>query len=100
MKLMSETSARVCKSAIRTLLTDVNAKALCYAVPLFLTPFVDKLGAMLMDNEWPSCQQILYCTLLGLIAMFIGLRAYFDGSYQRSKEENTTTQTTNQTTQP
>ena len=98
MKLMSETSERVCKSVVTTLLTDVNAKALCYAVPLFLTPFVDKLGNALMNSEWPTCPQVIYCTLLGLIAMFIGLRAYFDGSYQRSKDENTTTATTNVTT--
>lgn len=64
---------------------DISAKALLYAIPLFLTPFVDKLGDLLLNGEWPSMPRVVGCVLLGVVSASIGLRAYFDGSYERSK---------------
>lgn len=64
---------------------DISGKALLYAVPLFLGPFVDKLGGLLFGGNWPSIPMIIGCVLLGTVQMCIGLRAFFDGSYQRRK---------------
>jgi len=66
---------------------DINGKALLYAIPLFLTPFVEKLGGIFLDSFWPTLPQLVGCSLLGIIAASIGLRAFFDGSYQRSRDE-------------
>ena len=74
-------------------LNEINGKALLYALPLFLTPFADKMGAMLLNGEWPSLPMCAGCTLLGLIAASIGLRAFYDGSYERSKPSGPTGQT-------
>lgn len=66
-------------------INDINGKALLYAIPLFLTPFVDKLGNVLLNGEWPTLPAVVGCGLLGVVAASIGLRAFFDGSYQRRK---------------
>jgi hypothetical protein len=67
---------------------DISGKALLYAIPLFLTPFVDKLGALLLDGKWPTIPATVGCCLLGIVSASIGLRAFFDGSYERKKNEN------------
>lgn len=67
---------------------DIKFKAALYAIPLFLTPFADKIIAILFQDQWPSLQMIAGCTLLGIIATSLGLRMYFDGSYERSKNGN------------
>ena len=66
-------------------INDISGKALLYAVPLFLTPFADKVGSILFQDQWPSWPMIWGCVLLGLIQMCIGLRAFYDGSYERKK---------------
>ena len=75
------------KTLSKIILTDINGKALLYAIPLFLTPFVDKLGDSLLNDQWPSLPKLVGCTLLGVVGASIGLRAFFDGSYQRKKTE-------------
>jgi hypothetical protein len=65
--------------------TDIKLKAVLYAIPLFLTPFADKIISILFQDKWPSLQMVLGCALLGIIASSLGLRMYFDGSYERSK---------------
>ena len=64
---------------------DITGKALLYAIPLFLTPFVDKLGTLLLNGQWPTLPAVCGCTLLGICAAAIGLRAFYDGSYERRK---------------
>lgn len=66
-------------------MNDISGKALLYAVPLFLTPFIDKVGALLFNDQYPSVPMIIGCTLLGISSTCIGLRAFFDGSYERRK---------------
>ena len=66
-------------------LNDITAKAFLYAAPLFLTPFIDKLGNTLFGGDWPTLPALAGCTLLGTVSMCIGVRAYYDGSYQRRK---------------
>lgn len=60
-----------------------------YAVPLFLTPFVDKMGDFLLNGIWPSAQSVVYCGMVGLGAMCIGLRAFSDGSVEREAVKQT-----------
>ena len=64
---------------------DISGKALLYAVPLFLAPFVDKLGTGLFNGTWPTLPVVVGCILLGTVQTSIGLRAFFDGSYERRK---------------
>ena len=64
-------------------LNDISGKALLYAIPLFLAPFVDKLADLLLNDQWPSLPKLAGCSLLGIVSASIGLRAFFDGSYQR-----------------
>ena len=66
-------------------INDISGKAALYAIPLFLTPFVDKLGTLLLNGQWPTIPAVVGCTLLGICASAIGLRAFFDGSYERRK---------------
>lgn len=66
--------------------SDIKLKAFLYGLALFLTPFSDKLIPILFSNEWPSLQMTIGCTLMGIIACSIGIRAYLDGSYERSKQ--------------
>lgn len=66
--------------------TDIKWKATLYAIPLFLTPFADKIIPILFDNKWPSLPMVFGCTLLGTVAASLGLRMYFDGSYERAKQ--------------
>ena len=68
------------------LLNDISGKAALYAIPLFLTPFVDKLAPVFFNDQWPSYQKLIGCALLGVVSTCIGLRAFFDGSYQRRKD--------------
>ena len=69
------------------LLNDISGKAALYAIPLFLTPFVDKLAPDLFNDNWPSAQSVVGCMLLGLVSTCIGLRAFFDGSVERKKQD-------------
>ena len=71
---------------------DIKAKALLYAVPLFLAPFADKVGSILFQDQWPSVPMVMGCVLLGIIQMCIGLRAFYDGSVERKKTEGSGTQ--------
>ncbi len=66
---------------------SVAFKATLYAVPLFLAPFVDKIADLLFNDTWPTLPKLAGCALLGVVSMCIGLRAYFDGSYERSKTD-------------
>lgn len=66
--------------------TEIYFKAGLYAVPLYLTPFIEKLGDGLMNGNWPCWQQVIFCSLLGFSSTAIGLRAFFDGSYERNKK--------------
>jgi hypothetical protein len=68
--------------------SDIKFKAILYAIPLFLTPFADKIISVLFTDKWPSLQMVAGCTILGIIASSLGLRMYFDGSYERSKNGN------------
>ena len=67
---------------------DIKYKALLYAIPLFLTPFADKIISVLFTDKWPSWQMVMGCVILGTIASSLGLRMFFDGSYERSKALN------------
>ena len=67
---------------------DIKLKATLYAIPLFLTPFADKIISILFKDQWPSPQMVVGCALLGIIASSLGLRMYFDGSYQRSVDRS------------
>ena len=64
-------------------------KAALYGIPLFLAPFVDKLAPMFFNDEWPSAPVFVGCILLGTVSCCIGLRAFYDGSYERSKTGDT-----------
>jgi hypothetical protein len=64
---------------------DIKYKAALYAIPLFLTPFADKIIPILFEDKWPSIPMTAGCSLLGIMASSLGLRMYFDGSYERSK---------------
>jgi hypothetical protein len=66
----------------------IFGKASLYAVPLFLAPFLDKMADFLLRGEWPTIQMAVYCTIAGIISMCIGLRAFFDGSAERAKQDN------------
>jgi len=68
--------------------SDIKYKAILYAIPLFLTPFADKIISVLFTDKWPSLQMVIGCMILGTIASSLGLRMYFDGSYERSKNGN------------
>ncbi len=91
MKIISDkTDAAVAELISRlgkALASDVSGKAMLYFIPLFLTPFADKLGPSLLDGKYPTGPAIFGCTLLGTIAGCYGLKAYYDGSYQRNKDE-------------
>ena len=62
-------------------------RAWLYAIPLFLTPFADKIVPILEGDKWPSPMRLVACAIVGLIASAIGLRAYYDGSYQRHADD-------------
>lgn len=64
---------------------DIHCKAAFYGVALFLSPFADKIVPILYQDKWPSLPMTAGCVLVGIIACSIGLRAYYDGSYERSK---------------
>jgi hypothetical protein len=63
---------------------STTIKAWLYIVPLYLTPFAEKLCNVLFENCWPSWQQVVGCSILGVISACIGARAFYDGSYERS----------------
>ena len=96
MKIIGEKSDLLIASAAKrvagVLATDVSGKAMLYFIPLFLTPFADKLGTTLLNGQWPTAPSVVGCMLLGTIAGCIGLRALYDGSYQRDKDERTDNQ--------
>lgn len=73
---------------------DIKYKAFLYGVPLFLTPFADKILPILFEDKWPSLPKLAGCTVLGVISCSIGLRAYFDGSYERGKIDKEAAPTT------
>lgn len=60
-------------------------RCLLYAAILFLSPFGEKLGPVLQNNEWPTPQSILLCSLIGIVAALVGVRAYLDGSNERER---------------
>jgi len=64
---------------------DIQGKAALYAIPLFLTPFVDKMGPYWTQGNFAPLSMYPYCLLTGIIAACIGLRAFYDGSYERRK---------------
>ena len=75
---------------MKKIFSDINGKALLYVIPLFLTPFIDKMGDLMYNGYWPTMPQIVISTLVGIAQASVGLRAYYDGSYERSKtNENT-----------
>lgn len=67
---------------------EIVLKAGLYGFALFMTPFADKIIPILFADKWPSAPMIIGCAILGSIASSIGLRAYFDGSYERGKINN------------
>ena len=67
---------------------EIHYKATLYGIVLFLTPFSDKIVPLLFQDKWPSPQTVVGCALLGIISASVGLRAYYDGSYERSKIVN------------
>lgn len=60
-------------------------RASLYAGVLFLTPFSEKLGPVLNNNQWPSPQSLIVCVLAGTVAALVGIRAYLDGSAERAR---------------
>ena len=64
---------------------DIVLKSGLYGFALFMTPFADKVIPILFADKWPSPQMTLGCAILGSIAASIGLKAYFDGSYERGR---------------
>ena len=70
---------------MKKIFSDINGKALLYAIPLFLTPFVDKMGDLMYNSFWPTYPQIVISAVVGIVQASVGLRAYYDGSYERSK---------------
>lgn len=82
---MDKAMATLIERCVKLLCTDISGKALLYFIPLFLTPFADKLGAGLLAGTWPSMPSVVGCIILGTIAGCIGLRAFYDGSYERRK---------------
>jgi len=72
---------------------SICGKALLYAVPLFLAPCIEKLADSLLNGFWPSPQQCVFSAMLGLSSMCFGLRAYFDGSYERERAKPETQET-------
>lgn len=63
----------------------IAGKAVLYAVPLFLAPCIEKLADILLNDQWPTLPRMAFCAMLGFSSMCIGLRAYFDGSYERDR---------------
>ena len=63
----------------------ITLRAGLYAGVLFFTPFTEKLAPVLSNNQWPSPQSLVLCTLAGSVAALIGIRAYLDGSAERHK---------------
>jgi hypothetical protein len=64
-------------------------RGLLYVIVLFLTPFGDKILPVLWANQWPTPQALIATSVMGIIAASIGLRAFLDGSLERSKSGNT-----------
>ena len=60
-------------------------RALLYTSAAFLLPWTEKVVPILMDNKWPTPQSCIGVGILGLVAAIITLRAYVDGSAERSK---------------
>lgn len=69
---------------------SISWKAALYAVPLFMGGFVDKVVPILFGGAWPTPQMLIGCGIVGIVSMCIGLRAFFDGSYERSKSNGNT----------
>ncbi len=94
MKIIGDNSdkmlALILAKVVNLLLTDISGKALLYFVPLFLSPFVEKLGQIMLGGNWPTIPALVMCSVIGLIAGCIGLRAFYDGSYQRDKQDQST----------
>jgi hypothetical protein len=66
---------------------SVTLRGFLYGVAFFLAPFADKMGNVLQADKWPSLQMVAYCSLIGTVQMVIGLRAFLDGSAERSRNE-------------
>ena len=70
-------------------MSPTTFRALLYATPLFLTPFVDNALKVMEKDLWPTPQSLVRCAVLGLVAVAIGLRAYYDGSAERARQDET-----------
>lgn len=62
-----------------------------YAVAFFVAPFTDKLVPILFQNQWPTPQMWVGTVITSIGVTAIGLRAYFDGSIERAKQNGNTT---------
>lgn len=62
-------------------------RCILYALILFLTPFAEKIGPVLQENLWPTPQSLVLCSLTGLVAALVGVRAYIDSSFARSRNQ-------------
>ncbi len=69
---------------------SIVLKAFLYATPLFLAPCIEKLADILMNDQWPSLPRIVFSAMLGASSMCFGLRAFFDGSYERERTKSPT----------
>ncbi len=58
-------------------------RASLYFIPIFLSPFVDKVVPILYSGEWPSRNMLAGCSIVGLVAGCITLRSFSDGSVQQ-----------------
>ena len=67
-------------------MSPTTFRACLYFVPLFLTPFVEKLGDIMFKGTWPTWPQIVVCSLIGAINSAVGIRAFYDGSAERAKK--------------
>lgn len=57
-----------------------------YAGAAFLVPWTEKIVPVLMDNQWPTPQSCVAACILGLASAIITIRAFVDGSVERSKQ--------------
>lgn len=58
-----------------------------YFIASFLTSMVDKIGPFLDKGEWPSWPRMVLGFLIGTTNGVIAVRAFYDGSAERHKDE-------------
>jgi hypothetical protein len=66
--------------------TYTGFRAALYGLPLFLAPFIDEIVPILREDQWPTPMKCVASGIVGAAALCVGLRAYYDGSYQRAKD--------------